>query len=153
MDVARLNINVGGCPSPGFAGNDAEFVELGRLVGGPLPASYQELMRYADGGHPEVGSCHLPDGQDGGLFDVDCLYALASHEVERVRDVHATWAPILGAGMLPLGRDGGGNQVYVALCEEPASVWLYRHESGQRLKLANSLETFIGSLIQNPDFI
>lgn len=154
MNIARLNINVGGRPTPGFGGDAAAFLELGRLVGGDLPPSYIELVRHADGGHPEVGSCYPQGVQPGGeLFDLDCFYALANPAVENVRDVHARWGGILGSGMLPLGRDGGGNQVYVSLRETPASVWLYRHENGQRLKLANSLDTFIESLTPNPDFV
>jgi hypothetical protein len=150
MNVARLNINVGGKPTLGFTGNASEFVELGRLVGGELPASYLELMRHADGGHPEIGSC--PPLNDE-LFDLDRFYALANPNVENVRDVHARWSSVLGHGMLPLGEDGGGNQVYIALLDSPPAVWLYRHESGERLKLASSLEAFIEALVSNPDFI
>lgn len=151
MDVARLNIHVGGLPSKGFAGSEAVFEELARLVGERIPQSYRALMRHADGGHPEVGTCPLEAG--GLLLDVDHFYALANPGLEQVKDVLASWGPLLGEGMLPIGRDGGDNQIYLALREEPASVWLYRHGNGQRLKLAKDLEAFVESLIPNPDFI
>lgn len=153
MNIARININVGGRQSPGFAGSASEFSELGRLVGGALPASYVELMRHADGGTPEIGSCHPEGVLNDELFDLDRFYALANPNVENVRDVHARWSSVLGNGMLPLGEDGGGNQVYIALLDSPPAVWLYRHESGERLKLASSLEAFIEALVPNPDFI
>ena len=155
MDVARLNINVGGRPSPGFSGDTRDFLEIETLVGGAVPASYVELMRLADGGHPEIGSCHPKDATWGrGLFDLDCFYAVVNPDVENVRDAYARWGKVLGKGALPLGQDGGGNQVYIALSGGAAPVWLHIHdEDGQRFKLSDSLEEIIDSLIPNPDFI
>lgn len=112
-------------------------------------------MKRADGGHPEIG-CFRPlgSGVPGNLFSVDWFYSLANPAIENVRVAFAMWSSLLGEKTLPLGADGGGNQIYLQLSEAESSVWLYLHdEGGKRVKIANNLEDFIDSLELNPDFI
>ncbi len=154
MNIERLNINVNGVPSVGFNGGDAAFQEVASLVGGLLPKSYIEFMKRADGGHPEIG-CFYPQGSDPtNMFEIDWFYSLGNPRVERVKDVIAIWGAVLGTQTLPIGRDGGGNQIYIDLGGSSPSIWLYLHdENGKRLKLSDSFEEFLDGLLMNPDFI
>lgn len=152
MNIERLNINVNGTPSLGFNGGDTVFHEIASLVGKALPKSYIDFMRRVDGGHPEIG-CFYPEGSDpANIFEVDWFYSLATPGIERVKDTIANWGTVLGVRTLPIGRDGGGNQIYIDL--DASSIWLYLHdESGKRLKISDSLEEFLDGLVGNPNFI
>ena len=155
MNLERLNINVNGISSPEFSGDNSLFEELASLVGIEIPADYIQFISRADGGHPEIG-CFKVIGDDNGenLFDVDWFYSVGNPSVEKVKDVLSNWGGVLGRMNLPIGRDSGGNQIYLSLADETPSVWLYLHDEGEaRLKISNSFSEFLDSLIMNPDFI
>lgn len=154
MDLRRLNINVGGLPSLGYQGDPNVFNHVASLVGARLPSSYLELIRTADGGHPEVG-CFFPLGSNpDNLFEIDYFYAFGNSAVERIQDVIEKWGSILGDRTLPIGRDGGGNQIFLDMSAGSETVWLILHDEGmKKIKIAESFESFVDSLIQNPDFI
>ena len=152
MDIGRLKININGKPSPGFKGADSAFHEIASLVGGQLPESYIRFIRQVDGGHPEIGSFRGPGDDPNNMFEVDWFYSVGNPAVKTVKDAIASWGAVLGAGTLPIGRDGGGNQIYISL--DSSSVWLYLHdEGGKRLRVADNFEHFVDSLVMNPDFI
>ena len=152
MNIKRLNINIGGQPSIGFGGDKKKFNDLSLLIGSELPESYMEFICKADGGHPEMGYFRLQKNcAIDNSIDIDWFYSLANRNVEIVNDVYKNWVAVLGNKFLPLGRDGGGNQVYIEL--DSASVWLYLHKNEIKLKLSNSLEEFIDGLEENPDII
>ncbi|MCP3675257.1 MAG: hypothetical protein GY829_12400, partial [Gammaproteobacteria bacterium] len=88
------------------------------------------------------------------LFEIDVFYSIDNPSVDSLKDVFASWEETLGSKSLPIGSDGGGNQIYLKFESEEHSVWLYLHdENGVRLKLANGFTDFLDSLISNPDFI
>lgn len=151
MNLERLNINIQGKPSVGFIGQDEV---VGSAMYGKAPNSYKKFLRYADGGHPEIG-CFFPQGSNSeNIFEVDWFYSIANNQIELLSDAQKDWGNLLGYLMAPIGRDGGGNQIYLDLTSDVASVWLYLHdENGKRLKIADSFEQFIDGLIMNPDFI
>lgn len=154
VEIKRININVGGVPSLGFAGGNEELNRIANAVGYALPDVYLRFIGFADGGHPEVGSFAMPNGDSGGYFDVDWFYSVSNFGVEKVQHVIDGWGEKLGSGALPIGRDAGGNQIYLDLRDAPPTVWLYLHdEHERRLKIAENLEIFISGLQVNPDFI
>ena len=156
LNIDRLNINVNGNPSTGFSGSDAVLDEIASLIGGALPNSYIELMRAADGGHPEIGCFHRKGDESPGdnLFDIDWIYSIENPDVEGVREAIAAWGPTLGPRALPFGRDGGGNQIYIDLDSSGSAVWLYLHdEEGKKLLISDTLEQFIDGLMLDPDLI
>lgn len=155
MNVARLNINVNGVPSPGFSGDESLFSELSDSVGNEIPADYIQFIYKADGGHPEIGCFRALDSDNSdNLFDIDWFYSIGNPSVVNVSEILSQWGAVLGPKKLPIGRDGGGNQIYLELEEQPPSVWLYLHDENEaRLKVSNSLNEFLDSLIVNPDFI
>jgi hypothetical protein len=154
MNVRRLNVNVGGIPSKGFSGSRSKFRQIESLVGAKLPESYVDFIREADGGHPEIGCFFAQSGDVNDLHGVDWFYALENPAVESVADTILGWRSTLGPKTLPIGRDGGGNQIYLDLSGDTSTVWMYLHdEGGIRLRVADSLEEFLESLVSNPEFI
>ncbi|GLR12988.1 hypothetical protein GCM10007907_17780 [Chitinimonas prasina] len=152
MNFERLNINIGGLPSLGFQGADGVFDQVAALVGAPLPESYLKLIRTADGGHPEVGCFLIPGGNDGNLFEVDHFYAFSNSAAESILDALDKWRGI-GDGTLPIGRDGGGNQIFLDM-STGGGVWIILHDENMlKIKIAESFEEFIHGLRLNPDFI
>jgi hypothetical protein len=55
--------------------------------------------------------------------------------------------------MLPFARDAGDNQFYLNLTDPVPTVWIYLHDTNERIKLAEGLADFISRLTVNPDFI
>lgn len=151
MNFERLNINIQGKPSCGFVGKD-EVIDA--ILFGKAPDDYKKFLRYADGGHPEIG-CFVPKGSHSeNAFEVDWFYSIANNQIESVGEAQKKWGRLLGHLTAAIGRDGGGNQLYLDLTSDVATVWLFLHdESGKRIKIADSFEDFINGLIINPDFI
>jgi hypothetical protein len=154
VDINRLNINVNGIPTSGFVGSDDLFNNVAARVGVPLPKEYIDFIRESDGGHPEVGS-FFPQGEGTeGSFSIDWFYTFSNPNVENINTALDGWGKVLGKMILPIARDGGGNQFCLNLIDAVLSVWLYLHdEKGKPVKLADSFEEFISVLTINPDFI
>jgi hypothetical protein len=153
MNVERLNINVGGKRSPGFVGNDKDFEQIDALIGAQLPKDYIIFIKAADGGHPEVGSFFLDGDREHNSFSVDWFYTFSNPNVENIKTAISQWGKLLGRKMLPIARDGGGNQFYLNLTDVVPTVWIYLHDNNERIKLADSFVEFLSALTDNPDFI
>jgi SMI1 / KNR4 family (SUKH-1) len=154
MNLEKLNINVNGKPSLGFNGNDLVIKEIEALIGFALPKSYFDFINKADGGHPEVGTFYPKGSSLDNSFSVDWFYSLTNPNVENIKSAIKDWGDVLGKQTLPIGRDAGGNQIYLAVDKSGTSVWLLLHdENDTRVKLADSLEEFVSGLTINPDFI
>lgn len=154
MQIERLNINIGGDPVAGYVGSDELFYEVGGMVGGCLPESYMQFIRTVDGGCPEIGCFLLPGDDPDNIFEVNEFYSFTDERIENIVDVIKDWQSILGDGALPIGADGGGNQIYLVLTDEEPSVWIYLTDDEDdevRIKVANSFEDFIASLMADPD--
>jgi hypothetical protein len=154
MDVKRLNINVNGTPSAGFAGSEAIFNDVAVRVGSSLPQEYIDFIREADGGHPEIGCFFVHNSNPANSFCIDWFYSFSNPGIESIHAALNGWGEIVGGKCLPIARDAGGNQFYLDLREATPSVWLYLHdESGARVLLAETFEKFISGLTVHPDFI
>ncbi|AKS07109.1 SMI1/KNR4 family protein [Pseudomonas trivialis] len=152
MNIAELNINVGGRPSVGFSGDESSVHALEARLGRRLPASYLQFIRSANGGHPEAGSFFLDASSDASV-GVDWFYSLGGAAADSLEKALDDWAQVLGPFMLPLGRDGGGSQFYISLDSPSGSVWYYSHEGSERIQLADSFDEFLQQLQVHPDFI
>src|SRR5579863_1590229 len=124
MNVKRINLNFGGIPSHGYVGDFRCLEKISADMNVNIPDDYVAFLRHSNGGHPEVGSFSL-GRNDANLFDVDFFYATDTPGVECVEDIYFKWKDTLGNRALPIGRDGGGNQIYLALIEGREEVWLY----------------------------
>lgn len=154
MNLEKLNINVNGKPSLGFNGSSLIIEEIEAMIGFSLPKSYLDFINRVDGGHPEVGSFYPKGGSSENSFTVDWFYSFANPNIENIKSAINGWGELVGKQALPIGRDAGGNQIYLAVDQSSTSVWLLLHdENDKRVKLAESLEEFISGLTINPDFI
>lgn len=150
MDVKRLGMNFGGRPSLGYGGD----FEVDSNARGRIPRDYIDFIRVADGGHPEVGSFNLPGTDERNVLDADVFYSWGDSRGRNIRLAIERWGKALGENALPIGQDGGGNQIYIDLTSESGSIWIYLHDEGQaRIKVADTFEQFIAMLRINPDFI
>ncbi|NVZ52348.1 SMI1/KNR4 family protein [Pseudomonas sp. B6002] len=152
MNIAELNINVGGHASLGFNGEESCVRAVEKRLGHSLPQSYLHLIRSANGGHPEVGTFFLDTSTDSSV-SVDWFYPLGAGGAESLEKALEDWSEVLGSSMLPFGRDGGGNVFYISLASPSGAVWYYSHEGTERILLAESFEAFLQQLIVHPDFI
>lgn len=152
MNIAELNINVGGRPSAGFRGDESCVQALEARLGHALSHSYLQFLRSANGGHPEAGSFFL-DGSSDSSVSVDWFYGLGVEGIDGLEKALDDWSGVLGKFMLPIGRDGGGGQFYIALASPSGSVWYYSPEEARRIKLTDNLDDFLGQLVIHPDFI
>ena len=152
MNIAELNINVGGRPSVGFSGDDSSVRALEARLGRRLPETYLQFIRSANGGHPEAGSFFLNASPDASV-SVDWFYSLGDAGIYSLDKALDDWAQVLGPFMLPIGRDGGGSQFYISLDSPSGSVWYYSHEGAERTQLAESFDEFLQQLQVHPDFI
>ncbi|MCF5664590.1 hypothetical protein GIV47_06380 [Pseudomonas marginalis] len=152
MNIAELNINVGGRPSVGFSGDDSSVRALEARLGRRLPETYLQFIRSANGGHPEAGSFFLNASPDASV-SVDWFYSLGDAGIDSLDKALDDWAQVLGPFMLPIGRDGGGSQFYISLDSPSGSVWYYSHEGSERTQLADSFDKFLQQLQVHQDFI
>jgi hypothetical protein len=54
---------------------------------------------------------------------------------------------VLGEQALPIGQDGGANQIYIDLASGGESVWVYLHDEKQaRIKVADTFRQFLNML-------
>lgn len=153
MNLERLNLNFGGEPVKGLRGGDSQLRQLASAVGADLPLGYVAFLRHSDGGHPEIGTFRPEGAAPENKFDVDWFYSLAGPFQHNLMRALKDWGPTLGKGALPIGRDGGGNQIYIDFTRS-ASVWLYLHdEDGKRLRIADGFEQFVAMLEADADLI
>jgi hypothetical protein len=156
MDFTRLNINAGGFSVPGYRGDQALFQRIEDILAASLPAEYVALLKFADGGHPELSSINPIDpAWDYGLHSIDWIYSMQNSEIPQLLKIYEVWASILGSKCLPFANDGANNQFYLDLNFNPAKVFFYTTSYGpaKRYIFANSFADFINSLQLDPDFI
>ena len=154
VDIERLNMNVGGKPVAGYAGDRAIIDRVESQAGAALPHSYLSFLQSADGGCPEIGSFGPPGGAPDNLFDVDVFFSLADARLPALQDAIRDWSATLGPATLPIGRDGGGNPIYIDMSHRSDSVWIFLHdEDNKKIKVADTFESFIAMLRPNPDFV
>ncbi len=151
-DLSELSINEGGRPINRPAPSEELFASFESKTGLQLPADLRKLLKFANGGHPELDSIGGGDGQ----FAVNAFYHLTAddHGPESLWYAAQHWKPILGQAALPFASDAGGNQFFLDLTSKPASVRLCLHDEGMRIvDVAPSFEMFIDSLKIDPDMI
>jgi hypothetical protein len=94
VDIARLNVNVGGRPVGGYTGSDAMFDEVAARAGGPLPDAYIQFIRTVDGGHPEHGCFLIPGDDPDDIFEVNEFYSFAGKRIENIMDAIDRWQSV-----------------------------------------------------------
>ena len=155
-DVSELNINAGGRPVTREPPSPAAVSDFEKAFGLPVPDTLLTLLRFSNGGHPELDSFNPSGVEDTNSFGVNSFYFLTEDRQapyslwEAVR----IWRPYIGQRALPFAEDGGGNIIFLDLTVDPPTVKVCWHDENYRIgEMAPSFEEFIDGLCENPDYI
>lgn len=154
-DLSELNINEGGRPVSRRPPSDEEIWEFAAAHDVELPDAYVELLKFANGGHPELDT-FVPVGSDeNDKWAVNRFYCLdAQADVDGLWQAAKEWAPVLGERRIPIAGDGGGNQIFLDFASNPPSVKLCIHDAQFKVRpIAESFEAFLDLLSEDPDMI
>jgi len=113
-----------------------DIINLERQLEHEIPNEYARFLLAYNGGMPQQ-NCHDAHGtagrRIGSVICVEMLYSLAGKS-EVVKETHSIeWNYSVYRGripenFLPIGEDGGGNQVCISLYGEDAGcVWYWDH--------------------------
>ncbi len=155
-NLSELNINEGGRPVERTPPSQSSLQEFQEEFGVLLPKDYVEFLTAANGGHPELDS-FVPTGNDASnRFAIDYFYHLTDGDRKSTSGAWWTmskWQAELGTGCVPIGRDGGGNQICID-CNNGGSVFLCLHDEGlKKVAVAVSFSAFVDLLGEDPDMI
>jgi hypothetical protein len=151
-DLCELNINDGGLPISRPAPSEQDFNAFEAHYKVVVPETLRELLRHANGGHPELNAL---DGRRG-QYAVDGFYSLTNNteDLQGMWRAMRIWRPILGDHALPFAFDAGDKQFFLDLAASPPAVKLCICDEGNRvLRVAGSLEEFLGRLDRDPELI
>lgn len=152
--LSELNINEGGKPVVRPAPTKDVIDAFQAHFGFPLPEEYLRLLRYSNGGHPELDSIE-PFGRPGAArWAVNRFYHLDEDRTSTASLWAAAerWRPELGTDALPFAADGGGNQFFLDFRASPPAVKVCVHDEDFAIvDIAPSLEAFIDALSIDPD--
>lgn len=153
-DLDELSINsYPDAPRP--APTEEQFRRFAVAFDVDLPDRYADFLRHANGGHPELDSFVPVDADAADSWAVDHFYHLSEEEdSESLWVATRTWRPVLGNRAVPIASDGGGNQVFLDLDENPVMVKLAIAEGALSIRdVSRDFEQFLDLLHTNPDFI
>jgi hypothetical protein len=155
-DLSELNINEGGSPVVRPAPTAAVIGAFQAHFGVVLPEGYLRLLRFANGGHPELDSIE-PIGRPGAApwaVDHFCFLDDDRTASESLWVAMATWRPELGRDAVPFAFDAFGNPFVLDLKSVPPAVKACVHDDGFAIvDIAPSFEAFIDALHIDPDMV
>lgn len=134
--------------------SEETIAEFEKTSGLPFPAGLRELLRFANGGHPELDSVGTGEASTG--FAVNSFYRLTREDrgFNTFWRGWEEWKGILGDKALPFAETGGGDPFFLDFSVSPPSVKICLHSRGMSVvELAPTFEAFIDSLAINPDMI
>ena len=150
-DLTELNINEGGEPVRRPPPSDAAIAAFEAELGMPLPDELKILLRFSNGGHPELDTV---DGGEG-EFAVSRFFHLTEEDrgTESLWYALEEWRPIVGVDYIPFARTGGGDPFMLDVSETPPSVNICLHNEDMDIyEVSPSFEVFIDSLAINPNY-
>ena len=154
--LEELNINHGGQRVTREPPSDAAISAFEPGVGLKIPDQLLDLLRFSNGGHPELDSYNPSGIEDVDSFGINTFYFLTEDQQAPygLWEAMRVWRPYIGQQALPFAEDGGGNILFLDLSTEPASVKVcWRDENFRIGQMAPSLEKLIDGLCSNPDYI
>ena len=154
-NLGELNINEGGKKISRKPPTDKEIKEFEKEIGVKLPLEYIQLLKYSNGGHPEV-DCFVPKGSTpDDTWGVNDFFYLNA-EKDRFGNIYyeiGRWRSALGKKAIPFASDGGDNQFFLNFKNNPPSVEILVHDNFRTIKAADTFEEFIDMLTYDPDMI
>jgi hypothetical protein len=154
-DLSELNINERGKPVARPGPTDEQVRGFEQLFAVQLPPDYLHLLSRSNGGHPELSTFVPADAQTGSRWSIDRFYHLGAdtESAENLTRATARWRTHLGESAIPIGCDGGDNQICLDLSRGSA-VFVCVHDEGfRRIDVAPSLSAFLALLERDPDFV
>ncbi len=149
-NLAELNLNEGGFPSPLPPPSNDEVLQFEQAFGVSLPEDLLSLLRHVNGGHPELDAV----GGAGGEYAVNRFHHLTSTNIESesLWNAMTEWRPVLGLQAIPFANTGGDDQFFLDCGDVPPSVKLCLHDQAMRIvQIAPTFEAFIDELSIDPD--
>ena len=153
-NLRELNINEGGKrvnrPSP----SNELIRAFEACYGITLPEDYVKLLRYSNGGHPELDTI-APIGRPGAspwAVNHFCHLSEDRTSAESLWAAMEEWRPVLGNKALPIAEEGGGNPFFLDLATPAAAVKGCIHDDNFAVvELAPSFQAFIDGLSLDSD--
>jgi len=155
-NLSELNINEGGRPVSRPAPTNNAISAFQAHFGLALPVEHLRLLRYSNGGHPELDSIEPVSRPGSARWAVNRFYHLDEDRTSAESLWAATeqWRTRLGKDALPFAADGGGNQFFFDLKVSPPAVKVCIHDEGFAIvDIAPSLAVFIDALSIDPDMV
>lgn len=155
-NLAELNINEGGKPVGRLAPSMEAINKFQAYFGLILPEEYIRLLRFSNGGHPELDSIEPVNRPGAARWSVNRFYHLNEDRTSAASLWAATekWRTWLGNDALPFAEDGGGNQFFIDFKVSPPAIKVCIHdESFSIIDITPSLEAFIDALSIDPDMV
>ena len=104
---------------------EADVVRFEASLGSPLPAEYREFLLMSNGGVPTPDTIDIPEFSESPT-DVQVLFGVGrSVESSRLEWNLTTLADRLGADLLPIACDSGGNTFCLSLRPDDIGAVLY----------------------------
>ena len=155
-DFNEININEGGVPINRPAPCDEEIQDFEKKFNIKLPDDYIKLLKYANGGHPQLDSFLVKDQDENNRWSVDKFYHLDSNinAIYNLWKMNEEWQKVLGKNAITIAIDGGGNQIFLDIKSSDHSIMLCIHDENYKIiEVADSFEEFIDRLEEHPDYI
>lgn len=155
-DLHELNVNEGGQAVTRKPPTDAQIANFQSQFGVTFPDEYLVFLRHSNGGHPEQNSFRPKGLAEDVVWGVNRFYHLDQDQddLEGLWAATKEWRRVIPGKVVPIGNDGGGNQLLLSFDQEPPGVKLCLHDEGMRLiHVADSFAEFIDMLAEDPDMI
>lgn len=160
-NLDELNINQGGRPVKRKPAAEPLLIELEAQLGATLPVEYKGLLRFSNGGHPELDTVLVDVKGRELMWNVNTFYYLQrpaynTNDTENLFWIHSHYKSVLGPRCLAFADNGGGDIFFLDLNAAPAPVKIWLHDSssnGTVEIVAPTFAWFINSLGLNPEYI
>lgn len=154
-DITELGLNIGGNPVLRLPPSDAMIEAFEGQYELRLPKSYINFLKHTNGGCPELDSFRPANNSFDTKWTIDRFYFLSNEKTsfDCLWFKKEEWSSILGKHAIPIGRDGGGNQIYIDL-KENGAIMLCIHDEGFRgIEISTDFGQFVDSLEADPEMI
>ncbi len=154
-DLSELNVNDGGKPVDRGPPSKEAIEAYEREFGVSLPLDYVWFLSQVNGGHPEKDSFVPTGSSPDNRWGVDNFYHLtgSGESTASLQRVTRNWREQLGADCIPIGSDGGGNQIFLDMAREAAVFLCIHDENFKIVKVASSFSEFLDLLEDDPDML
>jgi hypothetical protein len=155
-NLNELNINEGGRPVIRSPPADSQIAAFQSQFGVTLPSEYVAFLRHSNGGHPERNSFKPAGLAEDVMWGVSRFYHLDDDrtDLEGIWGATNEWRAVISGKIVPIGDDGGGNQILLWFDKGPPMVKICVHDESMRLiHVADSFSEFIDLLSDDPSMI